>query len=347
MSIRLRSASAATPARAPGPLSPGIFTDRFGQQHQLIPIHRQAVRLPSQTGYDNRSSTPASDQQLVEHLRSVRRRVRLGQTLLQAFRGSIAGCRVLNVGALNGSESVVLAGLGAAAVLGTDYGSHYVERDAVADVTGLRRIEEQRRRIIAAFRRNYSDLGFDRRVLDTPIDFVLDDIANSGLPERSFEIICTWATLEHVQDPAGAFKAMYRLLVPGGLVYIEYHPFFALDGGHWPATLDFPWGHVRLDELDIARYLACYRPEEPEALDYYRTGLNRLTIEGARISGLEAGLEILALVPRARTEDLLLITEPLLAQARHQYPQLAVNDLVCRIVRMVLRRPGDEGPCRS
>ena len=53
----------------------------------------------------------------------------------------------------------------------------------------------------------------------------------------------------------------------------------------------------------------------------------------------DAGFEILAVIPLTRTEDLIKVDAGLLAAAPSNYPSLTLNDLICRIVRVVLRRP--------
>jgi SAM-dependent methyltransferase len=167
-----------------------------------------------------------------------------------------------------------------------------------------------------------------------------DDIAASTQADASFDLVCSWRTLEHLADPRAAFAEMYRLLRPGGLAYHEYNPFFGLDGGHSLVTLDIPWGHVRFDRTDLASYLEQHRPAERErALAYYDNCLNRMTIADVERFARAAGFDVLALIPRTRTEDLLAVNAGLLRAATRNYPDLTVNDLICRIVRIVLRRP--------
>ena len=47
-----------------------------------------------------------------------------------------------------------------------------------------------------------------------------DSIDNAGLPESSYDIIVINHVLEHLLDPKGCLELIFRLLRPGGVVYI-------------------------------------------------------------------------------------------------------------------------------
>ena len=124
-----------------------------------------------------------------------------------------------------------------------------------------------------------------------------DDITATGLEPGTFDAIVSFEVLEHVQDPRAAFTAMARLLRPGGIVYHDYNPFFAANGGHSLCTLDFPWGHA-LDAADFKRYVADLRPDEfDQALRFYSESLNRMTRAELRDSIADAGLDLLHVLP--------------------------------------------------
>ena len=91
---------------------------------------------------------------------------------------------------------------------------------------------------------------------------------------------------------------MRDLLRPGGIGYHVYNPFFSANGGHSLCTLDFPWGHVRLDALDFERYLEEIRPADAaQTLRFYRESLNRMTFVDLRATVAAAGLDLVALLP--------------------------------------------------
>jgi SAM-dependent methyltransferase len=113
-----------------------------------------------------------------------------------------------------------------------------------------------------------------------------------------FDAIVSFEVLEHVEELARAFAAMARLLRPGGIGYHDYNPFFNAPGGHSLGALDFPRGHVRLDEGDFERSLRELRPAEvDQALRFYRESLNRMTMADLRATVASAGLDLMAVIP--------------------------------------------------
>jgi SAM-dependent methyltransferase len=130
------------------------------------------------------------------------------------------------------------------------------------------------------------------------VTFVEDDITASTLEPATFDLIVSFEVLEHVARPADAFAAMARLLRPGGVMFHDYNPFFSTIGGHSLSTLDLPWGHARLSDDDVERYLREMRPAEVEqALRFYRDSLNRMTLADLRDAIAGAGLESVAIIP--------------------------------------------------
>lgn len=47
------------------------------------------------------------------------------------------------------------------------------------------------------------------------------DLAESGQPERSFDVVCAMQVMEHVDDPVGLAELLRRYLKPEGIVYVE------------------------------------------------------------------------------------------------------------------------------
>lgn len=306
-----------------------VFVNRWGEAIPLDPRHSKGALAVSGAGYTHRWDEASPDDKVLAYLREATDRVRLGVHMLDLFGGSVVGRDVLVIGASDGAETALLAAMGSARVVGTDYGDPF---------TASTSINPRRDHLLAVARRHRESLGFPAAAIEP--SFLLDDITRSTLPDASFDLAVSWQTLEHIPDPAAAMRTLARVLRPGGLAYHEYNPFFAIDGGHSLCTLATPWGHVRLDAQDMERYLRQMRPDvADDALAFYRSALNRMTHADLLAAAGDAGLETLAFVPRSRTEDLLLLTPQMWTQARRNYPALTVNDLACRIVRIVLRRP--------
>lgn len=144
--------------------------------------------------------------------------------------------------------------------------------------------------------------------------------------------VYSFSTLEHVRDVVTVLSETARVLRPGGVTFHVVDPWFAPGGGHSVCTLDFPWGHVRLTENELERYLGEHRPHEAdEALNFYRTGFQqpRLTLaalQGAfRAAGLEPTDE-----HETRTSHPLhdQLADGTLADCRPREPKLERRDLI-------------------
>ncbi|HNO79478.1 MAG TPA: methyltransferase domain-containing protein [Phycisphaerae bacterium] len=298
-----------------------VFCDRSGNTCELKAGHRDELKPGWSKMLEDQPSSP-SDAEIVREMDGVSSRLKLATRMLAAFGGRIDVDDALVVGCGDAVEPMFVASAGARSVVGTDLA-------LTGDSERLRRIAD--RFLIE----NGQSIPKPRAA-----EMREDNIACSNLPNQSFDLVCSWRTLEHIGDPRAAFAEMYRVLRPGGYAYHEYNPFFAIDGGHSLVTLDIPWGHVRFDRSDIERYVQQFRSNETErALGYYDNCLNRMTIADLNGFATSAGFETLAVIPRTRTEDLIRVDAKLLNPAQQNYPGTTLNDLISRIVRVVMRRP--------
>jgi hypothetical protein len=137
---------------------------------------------------------------------------------------------------------------------------------------------------------------------------------------------------------------MARLLRPGGVVYHDYNPFFAENGGHSLVTLDLPWGHARLDADDLERYLREVRPSEADqAGRFYRESLNRMTLADLRAAISQARLEPLAIVPWFDRSLIKRMPSTAVADVQSNYSTATVEDLLATFVVVIARRPAAPG----
>lgn len=114
-------------------------------------------------------------------------------------------------------------------------------------------------------------------------------------------------------DPGAAMRSIHRLLRPGALAFIEYNPFYSIDGAHWSGTIDIPWAHARLDDADFERALHELHPGRPEwTCRFLRTQVNRMTQADLLALAEDAGLAVEAFLPRVRTEDVMLLDSEIL-----------------------------------
>ena len=308
-------------------LHPGARTSSTEEALAKADLLCRSLRVDAATGYARPLSAGSTDDEVDAHQREVSQRVALAAHMLALSGATVRGARVLNVGASAGAEAIALLDLDAASVTATDGGEVYGDEAVTQHESALRN------RVVAR--------AIDRGVPVQRCRFLIDDITASALPDRSFDLIMSWQTLEHVADPVAAWLEMHRLLAPGGRMFHEYNPFFAIDGGHSPCTLETPWGHVCCTDEEMHAHLRRLRGAGAEAaMTFFRGGLNRMTQEELRAGLSAAGFEIELLLPRLRTEDLLRVTPQVLHAVTARYPGCTLMDLVCRIVRVVARRPG-------
>jgi len=147
--------------------------------------------------------------------------------------------------------------------------------------------------IIAIEKAGYKALGIDnfyydsispvsrheyiRNSIQTKAEFLIGDITKeTPIEEESVSLVISYSVLEHIKDLNAAFSEMYRLLRPGGVMFHRYDPYFYILGGHSHGTLDSPWAHMRLNEIEIEKYITELRPYEAEiTLPWIRNALNR------------------------------------------------------------------------
>jgi len=97
------------------------------------------------------------------------------------------------------------------------------------------------------------------RYLRTPVEAM-------DLPDGKFDLVFTYATMEHVRDIARAFAEMARVTRPGGWIYSVAMPLWNSPWGHHKPELfpRHPWIHLLHDRDEI---LALCRRENIVAPD--------------------------------------------------------------------------------
>lgn len=131
------------------------------------------------------------------------------------------------------------------------------KRDRVLDVGGGSRFQKGMKQYEALFAKTRYE------TMDVSADYspdIVGDIHAIPLEEASVDAIICRSVLEHVQDPALAMKELYRILKPGGILFLQVpstYPYHARRGfGAYPDywrffadTLEFmgkPFASVKL-----------------------------------------------------------------------------------------------------
>ncbi|MEA2632315.1 MAG: hypothetical protein QOE66_2534 [Chloroflexota bacterium] len=324
-----------TSAQAPTPNVPPAltvpFVDRYGVGHPLDPTLRDRLKPGWRVMLDPVAvAEPPNDEALRKRSVNAQRVVGEARRLVEAFAGKPLGGRILEIGCFDGSAAYDLARIPGSTVVATDLARYYlIQRPGDPDTADLAGQQawlatlRERARVVAG-------------AAPGSVEFLEDDITESALEPASFDAIVSFEVLEHVQQPRAALTAMARLLRPGGVIYHDYNPFFSAIGGHSLCTLDFPWGHARLDAGDFERYLVEKRPAEAEQANrFFTQNLNRLTMADLRADAAAAGLQALAVLPwhdRSRAAD---VSPDVLAEVRRTYPAATVEDLLATFIAFV------------
>jgi SAM-dependent methyltransferase len=343
-----RARRSAPPASPQAPVQAAVvgerrFVDRQGMSHPLDPGLRDRLKPAWRTMVDpDLASQPPTDAALADRARKATASAAEARALVSLVtRESMSG-RVLEIGCYDGSVAFALAEDPSVEMVGSDLARYYVSQRP-GDRPSDAEVDAQQDRLAAIRERARSVAGAG----PGRVRFVEDDVTDSRLETGSFDAIVSFEVLEHLLDPAAAFAAMTRLLRPGGIMYHDYNPFFAVNGGHSLVTLDIPWGHARLDDADVERYLRQIRPSEADqALRFYRESLNRMTQHDLRAGLAAAGFEILAIVPWTQRNLIERLGPDILADVVRNHPTATAEDLLATFVSVVARRPIERGSRR-
>lgn len=173
--------------------------------------------------------------------------------------------------------------------------------------------------------------------------FAIGDAHHLEFPDGSFDIVHHASVLEHIADPAVAMREMWRVLKPKGLAWIEVDPWFSAAGGHMPCTLDFPWGHARLDAAEFETYLRLHRPYEADAAwRMYVGGFQspRLAMSAVEAIVVRSGFTIRDWQESRNryANHYALVDDAVLDECRRLVPDATVRDLMTDSYSMVLQK---------
>ena len=311
----------------------GTFKDSFGNSHKLYHGLRSKIR----PGWENMlkpRSTKIPQSKLEKIKTNGTIAVEKLIPIINTFGKSIEDSTILEVGCHSGAASFAFADLGAQEVVGSEFIGYKVKSVEMQSGDNVKELEEVNENLKSL--RNSLKIMFKNT---NNVEFVEDDICNSKLSPESFDIICSWEVLEHIHDPKGAFKAINNLLKKDGITIHHYNPFFCINGGHSLCTLDFLWGHVRLNESDFTRYLNEYRPQEKDmALSFFKEGVNRMTFWDLEQYLSDSGLEVTAIIPFNKEQHFRMVDQDILNQCQNIYPNLELRDLIAPEVLVIAKK---------
>jgi ubiquinone/menaquinone biosynthesis C-methylase UbiE len=89
-----------------------------------------------------------------------------------------------------------------------------------------------------------SALAMGRAAYGDRITFIKSSAEAIPLPDQSVDIIYAIDTVEHLQKLDEILLDCHRVLRPGGLFLIHFHPWLGPYGSHLEDIIPFPWAHA-------------------------------------------------------------------------------------------------------
>jgi len=262
--------------------------------------------------------------------------VYMAEKTLNEHGETMVGKQILEAGCNEGARSYLMAKYQDTVVHGIDVDEYTIDQSPDMKVWNPIDAEFMQNK----FRNMRASVGSKFPQIMSKVSFETASISSYMTPKQ-YDMIISWDTLEHVIDIQRAFKNMYDLLKNGGVAYHEYNPFFAINGGHSLCTLDFLYGHCRLNSQDFDKYVRELRMEEEEIdRNFYHKCLNRATRADIRKLAEEAGFEVLLFAGRSSFDlhNMMKAVEMVLPEVKELYPTVTLEDLIHDQVQLVLRK---------
>jgi len=171
-----------------------------------------------------------------------------------------------------------------------------------------------------------------KKSIQSNAQFVIGDITKkTNFNSENISVINSIAVLEHILDLPSAFKEMYRILKPGGIMIHSYDPYFHPAGGHGLGVLDMPWGHLQVNPDEYERYIKEFRPFEiDQAMNWYKNGVHKKYPKRLMMKlVLDSGFKILFWNTRKiNKHQRSRIGNGLMRNVFKNYPEISFDDLL-------------------
>lgn len=94
--------------------------------------------------------------------------------------------------------------------------------------------------IVDYYEEEANELAKNKGLLDK-FQFVVGDASNIPFDDASFDTIIMNDAMEHVDEPLKVLNECYRVLKPGGRLYVNFPPYYHPYGAHLSDAIGFPW----------------------------------------------------------------------------------------------------------
>lgn len=110
---------------------------------------------------------------------------------------------------------------------------------------------------IAAFGADRATNGIDARAQASGVRFVQTDAAQMAFASNTVDLVYSFAAFEHFADPRGVVEESWRVLRPGGHLYLFFGPVYTSPFGlHAYRQIPVPYCHYLFAEADLRAYAA-------------------------------------------------------------------------------------------
>lgn len=98
-----------------------------------------------------------------------------------------------------------------------------------------------------------ADLLSKKLNLQNKFQFVVGSATNMPFENNYFDTIILNDSMEHVDSPENVLDECYRVLKPGGMIYINFPPYNHPYGAHLSDTIGIPWVHLFFSEKTLIK----------------------------------------------------------------------------------------------
>jgi len=100
------------------------------------------------------------------------------------------------------------------------------------------------------------EIGFDKRALREGVDLRVMDASDLKFENNWFDIVFSYDAFEHFSDPASVLSEIYRVIKPGGYIYLEFGPLFMSPMGlHAYRQISVPYSQHLFSEETLLNFL--------------------------------------------------------------------------------------------
>jgi SAM-dependent methyltransferase len=108
-----------------------------------------------------------------------------------------------------------------------------------------------------AYGADVSREGFDRRARAAGVHLVITDASTLAVKPASIDLVYSFASFEHFADPHGVVDEAWRVLKPGGYLYLMFGPVYTSPYGlHAYRQIPVPYCQYLFTEADLKTYAA-------------------------------------------------------------------------------------------